>query len=159
LIGGLTLALAMIAQSVAADYESRALGLLIVSIGMSVVGFFSAVESQVTRRGDAARAGAVAGLIAGIFLGLAFVAGALINALRPENFDPLYKQLTQMYPPGSPQHTQLIQAFGPNLRAVFQAYLALIISCCGVGLPVMSVLLGIMGALTGIQRKEDLDQR
>jgi hypothetical protein len=140
LIGGVTLAIAMTALVVSKDEGGRLLGMMIVSAGLNIVGYYSASQSASATRGKAMRAGAVGGLIAGVLIALAFAAASIIQSFQPELFNAIVKQAA----PGLPQF-QRDQLFTGGVltaegRAVFQAAMVLSISLCGMGLPVIGAI-------------------
>ena len=151
LIGGLVLAIAMAAQRIAIDPESASLGLVLVMGGLSIVGYFAARESGAQSRRQAAGAGAVGGLFAGVLVGLAFVAMSLLLSFQPGEFEVLQAQFqTGLTPLQQAQMKEL----GWDARELVRLSLTLAVSCCGVGLPATGALLGAFGGANAGQRKE-----
>ncbi len=148
LVGGVTLAIAMAALIVSNDEGGRLLGMMIISAGLNLVGYYSASHSDSATRRDAMRAGALGGLIAGVFIALAFAAASIIQSFQPELFDALVKQTAS----GLPKF-QRDQLFAGGVltaegRAIFQAAMVLSISLCGMGLPIIGAILGLLGGMT-----------
>lgn len=142
LIGGCVLALAMAAQRVSTDEQGAMFGLMIVSLGWGVVGYFAARDAFAASRREGARAGAIAGLIAGLLTSLSFVGVTLLQSFDPAVLSAIEKQALTTMPP-----EQLAQAreLGWAIKDLVQVSLTMIMMCCGVGLPAMGTLFGAMG--------------
>lgn len=145
LIAGLTLALAAAAQQFAASNDMRVLGTSIIITGLAVTGFFAAREAGVTERNRGSGTGALSGLIAGLFISAAFIIISMWQSLDPENMRILQAQVEQQLSSG--QLAQL-QAADLDVRTLTQFSLGLTIMCCGLGFPLVGLLLGAMGGAT-----------
>jgi hypothetical protein len=144
LIGGIVLAIAMAAEQLSVGPDGASIGWLIITGGMGLTGYYAAREAGVINRNQGARAGAIAGLIVGICVALAFVASLLFRSLDPALYAQFEKQLQQQY---SPQQMQAIKDSGMTIRMLIQIGMTISVSCCGVLLPAMSMLLGMMGGV------------
>jgi hypothetical protein len=122
--------------------------MMIVSAGLNIVGYYSASHSASATRRDAMRTGAIGGLIAGVLIALAFSAASIIQSFQPELFNAIVEQTA----PGLPkfQRDQLFAGgnLTPQGRATFQAAMVLSISLCGMGLPIIGTILGLLGGMT-----------
>jgi hypothetical protein len=142
LIGGLTLALAAAAQQVSNSPEMRMLGSIIIMTGLSLTGWFAARETHAQLRQQGSGAGALSGLIAGLFVSAAFIALTLITSLDPANMDVLQAQVESQL---SPAQMAQMQAADVDMRTLTQFTLGLTITCCGLGFPVLGLVLGAIG--------------
>ena len=142
LIAGLTLALASAAQQFASTNEMRILGTSIIITGLLMTGFFAAREVQALQRNQGSGAGALSGLIAGLFISAAFIATTLLQSLDPENMRVLQTEVQSRITPA-----QAIQFKEANLdiRSLTQMSVGLAVTCCGLGFPVIGLMLGAMG--------------
>ncbi|MCX7939665.1 MAG: hypothetical protein N2545_09560 [Thermoflexales bacterium] len=147
LIGGSVLGLATFAQQAATSAEMQLLGLVIMALGPSVVGYYATRQSAVRQRNAALSAGGLGGLVAGLFMALAFIAAAIMLALDPAEQQALVELAQQQL--SELQRAQL-QAAGVDLRALVQLSLGLTIACCGVGLPLLGLLTGAIGGLIAL---------
>jgi hypothetical protein len=148
LIGGLVLAVAMSAlvmAMTAQDEQGSSLGVMLMTAGMAAVGLFSARESKVTTRRSASKNGLLAGLIAGVFVTLAFVGTMLLTSFSPENIATWQAQVTAQ---ASPQQMEQFQSSGIPMDQLVRISLGLMITICAVGLPVIGAVLGLMGGAT-----------
>jgi Trk-type K+ transport system membrane component len=136
------LAIALMAQQYASDPDSAMIGWFIITSGMGIVGFYAARESRAPARKQGMRAGAIAGLIVGIFLALAFVAITIVRSLNPTLFAEVERMVVTAYPE---QTLRDLTQLGWTPRALAQLVLLMGVMCCGIGLPLLSVLLGAMG--------------
>lgn len=142
LIGGLTLGLAAAAQQVAGSPEMRMLGSIIIMTGLSLTGWFAARETHAQFRQQGSSAGALSGLIAGLFVSAAFIALTLVTSLDPANMDVLQSQVEDQL---SPAQVAQMQAADVDMRTLTQFTLGLTITCCGLGFPVLGLVLGAIG--------------
>jgi hypothetical protein len=142
LIGGLTLGLAAAAQQVSGSPEMRMLGSIIIMTGLALTGWFAARETHAMVRQQGSGAGALSGLIAGLFVSAAFIALTLITSLDPANMDVLQAQVESQL--SAAQMAQM-QAADVDLRTLTQFTLGLTITCCGLGFPVLGMILGAIG--------------
>lgn len=142
LIGGLTLGLAAAAQQVAGSSEMRMLGNIIVMTGLALTGWFAARETHAQVRQQGTGAGALSGLIAGLFVSAAFIALTLITSLDPANMQALQTQVEEQLTPA--QMAQM-QAAEIDVRTLTQFTLGLTVTCCGLGFPMLGLLLGAVG--------------
>jgi hypothetical protein len=146
LIAGLTLALAAVAQQFSASPDMRTLGMVIIVIGFSVTGFFAARESHVHQRNAGSSLGAISGLIAGVCVSLAFIAISLILSFDQDNLRVLQAQVEQQL---SPSQVQQLRAADIDMKTLTQFSLGLTVTCCGLGFPVIGLLLGALGGASG----------
>ena len=149
-IGGITLALAIAAQRFAADYAMQMCGLMIVIVGFSVVGLFAARNSGAPDRKTGSRVGLVSGLIAGLFVALAFVAVNLLASLEPSQLAELRQQVVDqmaMWPPQQAAMFQQMSAADQDSLIRFATGVGL--ACCGIAFPLIGLLLGSMGRRDG----------
>ncbi len=142
LIGGLTLGLAAAAQQVAGSQEMRMLGNIIVMTGLALTGWFAARETNAQVRQQGSGAGALSGLIAGLFISAAFIALSMILSLNPDYMRALQTQFEMQMP--ADQMSQL-QSSGVDMRTFTQFSYGLGIFCCGLGFPLLGLLLGALG--------------
>ncbi len=142
LIGGLTLGLAAAAQQIAGSPEMRMLGSIIIMTGLSLTGWFAARETNAQLRQQGSGAGALSGLIAGLFVSAAFIALTLITSLDPAYMNTLQSQVESQL---SPAQMAQMQAADVDMRTLTQFTLGLTITCCGLGFPVLGLMLGAIG--------------
>ena len=142
LIGGVTLGLAAAAQQVAGSTEMRMLGSIIIMTGLSLTGWFAARETGAQLRQQGSGAGALSGLVAGLFVSAAFIALTLITSLDPANMQVLQSQVESQL---SPAQVAQMQAADVDLRTLTQFTLGLTVTCCGLGFPVLGLVLGAIG--------------
>lgn len=142
LIGGLTLGLAAAAQQIAGSAEMSTLGFVIVMTGLTLTGWFAARETHAQARPQGTSAGALSGLIAGLFVSAAFIAITLITALDPATMQSLQAQMEAQLPPS--QMAQM-QAADIDMRTFTQFTLGLTMMCCGLGFPLLGMFLGALG--------------
>ncbi len=147
MIAGLTLGLAAAAQQFGADNNMRMLGTTIILAGLSVTGYFAAREVGAAQRNHGSGAGALAGLIAGLFVSAVFIVVTLIQSLDPENIRILQAQVEQQL--SAAQLAQL-RAADVDVRTLTQFSLGLTVTCCGLGFPVMGLLLGALGGASQV---------
>lgn len=152
LIAGATLGLAAAAQQFSTSDDMRVLGTLIIMSGFSVTGFFAARETGALERRDGSRAGAISGLIAGSLVSLAFIAISLLLSLDPDYMSALQSQLEQQVV--TQAQRQQMQAADLDMRSLTQFSLGLAVACCGVGFPMLGLLLGALGGASGVRRPE-----
>lgn len=142
LIGGLTLGLAVAAQQVAGSVEMRMLGNFIVMAGFALTGWFAARETRAQVRQQGTGAGALSGLIAGLFVSAAFIALSMILSLDPDYMRTLQMQIKAQL--SADQMSQL-QSSGVDMRSFTQFSYGFGIFCCGLSFPVLGLLLGAVG--------------
>jgi hypothetical protein len=147
LIAGLTLGLAEAAQQFASSDEMRILGTMIIITGFSVAGFFAARESGATQRAEGTSAGAISGLIAGVLVSLVFVGVSLLLSLDPEYMRVMQSQVERQV--ATQAQMQQLQTANIDLRTLTQFSLGLAVACCGLGFPLIGLLLGAMGGGMG----------
>jgi MFS-type transporter involved in bile tolerance (Atg22 family) len=145
-IGGMTLALAIAAQRFAADYAMQMCGLIIVIVGFSIVGLFAARNSGALDRKAGSRVGLVSGLIAGLFVALAFVAVNLVASLEPSQLAELRQQVTDQIQMWPPQQAAMYQQMSPEEQdQLIRFATGTGLACCGIAFPLIGLLLGSMG--------------
>ncbi len=149
LISGLTLALAAVAQQIPSSFGMRLLGPLIIVLGFGLSGYFAAQRSNIAHRNAGYGVGALSGLIAGLCVSCAFVAVSLILSFDPENIQRLQAEVAQQL---SPAQFQQMEAANLDLRTLTQFSLALSVICCGLGFPLIGLLLGALGGASGAAR-------
>jgi hypothetical protein len=142
LIGGLTLGLAAAAQQVSNSPEMRMLGSIIVMTGLALTGWFAARETGAVQRQQGSGAGALSGLIAGLFVSAAFIALTLITSLDPANMTALQAQVEAQL---SPAQMAQMQTAEVDIRTLTQFTLGLTVMCCGLGFPLLGLFLGAIG--------------
>ena len=142
LIGGLTLGLAAAAQQVAGSPEMRILGSVIIMTGLALTGWFASRETHAQLRQQGSGAGALSGLIAGLFVSAAFIALTLVTSLDPANMQALQSQVEAQLTPA--QMAQM-QSADIDVRTLTQFTLGLTVTCCGLGFPVLGIVLGAIG--------------
>lgn len=150
LIAGATLGLAVAAQQFSTSDDMRVLGTLIIMSGFSVTGFFAARETGARERRDGSRAGAISGLIAGSLVSMAFIAISLLLSLDPDYMNAVQSQLEQQVV--TQAQVQQMQAADLDMRSLTQFSLGLAVACCGVGFPMLGLLLGALGGASGAGR-------
>lgn len=146
LIAGLTLALAVVAQQLAQSTGMRMLGMAIVVSGFGVTGFFAARESHADQRNTGSGVGAISGLMAGLCVSCAYIAVALILSFDQENLRVLQAQVQEQL---SPTQMQQLRAADIDLKTLTQFSLGLTVTFCGLGFPIMGLLLGALGGASG----------
>jgi len=146
LIAGRTLGLAAAAQQFSADNDMRVLGTSIILTGLGVTGFFAARAANAEQRTVGSRAGALGGLIAGLFVSAVFIAVTLVQSLDPETMRVLQTQVEQQL---NPAQTAQLRAADVDIRTLTQFSLGLTVTCCGLGFPLLGLFLGAMGGGAG----------
>lgn len=146
LIAGLTLGLAAAAQQFGSDNDLRVLGTSIILTGLGVTGFFAARATNAEQRNHGSRAGALGGLIAGLFVSAVFIAVTLVQSLDPETLRVLQSQVEQQL---SPAQTAQLRAADVDVRTLTQLSLGLTVTCCGLGFPLLGLFLGALGGGAG----------
>ncbi|MCS7055671.1 MAG: hypothetical protein NZM18_05795 [Thermoflexales bacterium] len=149
LVSGLTLALAAIAQQAPSSPGMRTLGTFIIMTGFGVAGYFAARRAGVSQRNAGSGVGALSGLIAGLFVSIAFVAASLLQSFDPANIERLQAEVAQQL---SPAQFQQMEAANIDLRTLTQVSLAISVACCGLGFPIAGLMLGALGGASGAAR-------
>lgn len=147
LIAGLTLALAIIAQQLAISPEMRMLGVLIVTLGFSVTGYYAARHSRAHQRSVASGIGAVSGLIAGLCVSCAFIAASLVLSFDPQNLQVFQEEVVRQLPPAQLQQLQYASV---DLKTLTQFSLVIAVTLCGLGFPIAGLVLGALGGASGV---------
>jgi hypothetical protein len=150
LIAGMVLGLAAAAQQFSSSDDMRILGTLIIVGGFSFTGYFAARESAAQERREGSSAGAVSGLIAGSIVSLAFIAVSLLLSLDPEYMRVLQSQLEQQVV--TQAQWQQMQSADLDMRTLTQLSFGLAVACCGVGFPMLGLLLGALGGASGTRK-------
>lgn len=152
LIGGLVLGLAMFAQQIASDYDGQSLGLMIVVIGFSVIGYYAAKFSNAKERFVCARIGGLASLIAGLLVALAFVGATIYLSFDVERNQRVQEQSLQAMSEIFPNYASVlkteIQRDPEGFKAQYQLSQVIATTCCGVIIPLMGLILGALGGAT-----------
>ena len=112
-----------------------------------MTGFFAARESGVKERAAGASAGAISGLIAGALVSLVFIGVSLLLSLDPDYMRALQSQLEQQVI--AQAQMEQIRAANIDLRTLTQFSLGLAVACCGLGFPIIGLLLGALGGASG----------
>lgn len=142
LIGGLTLGLAAAAQQMSDSSGMRMLGSIIIMTGLALTGWFAARETHAQLRQQGSGAGALSGLIAGLFVSAAFIAFSLIASLDSNYLQAMQSQVEAQL---SPAQMAQMQAADLDPRTLTQLTIGMSITCCGLGFPLLGLLFGAIG--------------
>lgn len=144
LIGGATIAIAIIAQQQTINPELKMIGTLIITTGLTMTGYFAARDAGAGKRAGA-RSGAVAGALAGFIASLALSAMLLLAGMNGTTQKLLEETMPQVY---TAEQMAFLQSNGLTLD-VFTQYVTMIqVVCCGAAMPLAGVVLGALGGYT-----------
>jgi hypothetical protein len=152
LIGGLALAVVMAAQQFTDSPLMSMLGVIMTFAGLVIIGYFAARDAGEIQRGPAMRAGAVGGLIAGLLAAMAVVAVMLVLSFNGDMLRQVQDAFQQLY---TPEQMQQFQSAGVTLEALTQVTVAVQIMCCGGALPILGLILGALGGVLIVGRRND----
>lgn len=142
LIGGATVALAVIAQQESDTAELRLFGLAAMFGGLLLTGMFTARDAGGRKRDVAARTGAAAGVLAGLLAGLAMIGMSLIWSVNGMTEQRIQLALVQVY---TADQLRTLSDNGMTLESLVQFTTLFQIVCCGAGLPLIGLVLGAIG--------------
>ncbi|HQV69953.1 MAG TPA: hypothetical protein PLJ62_08015 [Thermoflexales bacterium] len=144
LIGGATVALAIIARQQTTSPELQLVGLSIILTGLTMTGYFAARDVSASKRAGA-RTGGVAGVLAGFIGALALSAALLMAGMNGTTQKLVEETLPQMY---SQEQMQLLTDNNISIEAFTQYVTFFQIMCCGAAMPVIGLALGALGGYT-----------